>query len=1048
MLKLKTLLFIGLSINFFPCLDFHGVQVTAQNVGQTKDVSRTIRGKVVDSKKNPLVGVVVAVEGTNKATITDSNGFFNLEISGNAIVKLDYLGFKSIKQKMTPGDDKVIMMQEDTYSLDELVVVGYATQKKATLTGSVDAISGEDVNIGFVSNTMNTLTGKLSGVSVIQSGSEPGAFNSYINIRGLGAPLVVIDGMVSSMEIFQRMSPNEIENISVLKDASAAVYGMQASNGVLLVTTKKGANSEGKPTIDYSFNLGFSHLVNLTEPMNAYEFAVLQNDVRKYKLNPEAPMFDAEQLENIKNTQGFDVYNEILKPLSPSMNHSLSISGTAGNEFKVKYNIVGNYLREYGLYRSGDMSYERYNIRSNVSADIGYGFTANVNLAYMNDDKDNPYSDEVWKYIWMVKPVDDLGNVLTSLYADEEKTKFLKQEGSARNPLQDTMSDEVGYLRNNQTHLTGNMSLNWDVPFIKGLTAKFQYSFENLGREAKFWVKRFSQYYPVASGDLVETVVQSTTSAKHEHSSWFNDNMQFTLNYSRSFGEHSIGVLGVVEQQRYNTNPSYSAMRNFQLTSIDELFAGSNAQEDQFAGATAPSKKINRGYIGRLNYNYAGKYLVEASFRYDGTSAFAPKYQWGFFPSASLGWRISEENFIKNNPNLAFIDNIKIRASIGRLGDPGGAEFQWASGYTYPSGSYIFGNTIVSGLLSKGYTNEALTWFTSDMYNLGLDFGLWNGMLEGSIEGYRRDRSGMLATRQGTLPVTSGVTMPQENLNSDMTLGWEIQLSHRNKIGDFRYGITANFNMFRTKNKHVERAMPTNSYDNWRNNTNDRWNDISWAHVLGGQVTTLDGDRGLLNHQYTNQMALTGPGDYWHLDLNGDGWVDEQYDILPISTNNVPKMNYGLTLNMEYKGLDLTAVFNGAAKYTIFYTDYLQHPYVMEGKVGSLKMWTDRWHQDEEGNWIPGKYPRARDIWAYVPNVWGDSRTIRNGSYLRLKNLEIGYTFPKKWMNAVKVQNLRIFASGYNLLTISKVKEVDPEALGFLKYPMTMNFNFGANLTF
>lgn len=1025
------------------------VVLMAQDSGIVPDVREgTLGGKVVDADGSPLVGVVVSIDGTDEATTTDLDGNFSISYGQEASATFSLLGFKTLQSGLKPGTASVVVMQEDLLALDEVVVVGYGTQKRATLTGSVDAVGGDEVNIGFVSNTTNSLTGKLSGVRVIQTSSEPGAFQSSINIRGLGAPLVVIDGMISSMDVFQRMSPNEIENVSVLKDASAAIYGMQASNGVLLVTTRKGMNSDGKPVIDYNGSVGFSHLINLNEPMNAYEYAILRNEVRKYALNPEAPMYSDEQLETIKNTPGLDVYDAVMKKVNPTHSHSVGVSGSIGQKFVVRYNVVGSYLKEYGLYRSGDMSYDRYNIRSNITADMGAGFSATVNLAYMKDQKDAPWSSEVYKYVWMVKPVDDYGNVLTSLYADDEQTKFLTLNQGTRNPLQDTMSDQVGYVKSQNKYFTGNLALNWDVPFVKGLSAKFQYSFEDKAMEQKIWVKKFSTFKPDASGNLIETVVEGRSNLKHEHFSWFNDNMQFSINYARQFGKHNIGILAVVEQQRYNTDPSYAALRYFQMDSLDELFAGSQSEEDQKVSATAPSKKVNRGYIARLNYDYAGKYLIEASFRYDGSSAFSSRYQWGFFPSVSAGWRLSEEGFIRNNPSLSFIDNLKIRASYGRLGDPGGAEFQWASGYNYPSGVYVFNDEAISGLVPKGYTNQALTWYTSDMYNLGFDFGFWNGMLGGSIEGYRRDRSGLLATRQGSLPATLGVSMPQENLNSDMTIGWELQLSHRHHFGDFRYGVTANFNMFRTMNKHVERAAPTNSFDNWRNNSNNRWSDINWGHIIGGQVTTVDGGRDLLNHQGTSQMALTGPGDYWHLDLNGDGYVDEWNDLAPVFTNSDPKVIFGFTINFEWKGIDFNAVFSGAGKYTVTYMEFLQNPLVFSGNGGALKLWTDRWHQDADGNWIAGKYPRYRNEWAYVPNVWTDSRQIKDATYLRLKNLEIGYSFPEKWMKKIRVQKLRVYASGYNLLTFSNVKELDPEMPSQYKYPMAMNFNFGINLTF
>ena len=449
-----------------------------------------------------------------------------------------------------------------------------------------------------------------------------------------------------------------------------------------------------------------------------------------------------------------------------------------------------------------------------------------------------------------------------------------------------------------------------------------------------------------------------------------------------------------------------------------------------------------------MNYDYAGKYLIEGSFRYDGSSAFAKGHRWGFFPSVSIGWRISEESFIKNVDALSFVDNIKIRASYGKLGDDGAAKFNWAAGYIYPDNGYVFDNQLIPGIVNKGAVNPDLTWYTSDVYNLGLDFDLWKGMLSGTVELYQRNRNGLLATRVGTIPQTTGTSMPQENLNSDMTRGWEMSLSHTNRINDFRYTVSANLNIFRTKNKHVEQARAVNSFDNWKNNQNNRWNDIKWGHVLGGQIMSEDEVKYLVLHQGTSQMAQTGLGDYWHLDVDGDGWVSEWTDLVPIFTNNVPKVVYGFTVSAEYKGIDLNMVFNGAAKYAVSYEEFLRNPLVYGGSAGALEMWTDRWRQDDSGQWIAGKYPRARAEWSFLPNVWDDERRIRNASYLRLKNIEIGYSLPRMLLNKVRIQKLRVYANAYNLLTFSNIKELDPEMPEQYKYPMAMNFNFGVNLTF
>lgn len=1009
--------------------------------------SHTIVGKVTDAAGDPLVGVSILVKGKSVGTTSDLEGSFSLNTEKNSVLVFSYIGYKNKEVRVVDSRPLNVVLEEDTKQLGEVVVVGYGSQKKATITGSVDAITGEDMNIAFSSNTQNMLTGKLSGVSVRQNSSEPGSFNTKINIRGLGQPLVVIDGMISSLDVFNRLSASEIENVSVLKDASASVYGMKAGNGVLLVTTRKGSNTDGKPTIEYSMNMGFSKLINLNKPMSAYDYALLKNDVNKNMLNPANPLYDAEQLEQIRNTPGLDVYKAVMRDSNPIMNHNLAVSGSVGQNNKVQYFLSANYMKEYGLYKSGDLSYDRYNLRSNISADLGYGFNASVNMAYMRDNKNAPYDGEVYKDIWGIQPVDESGNVLTSLMADDEKGYYLKLKQFPNNPLASSRTDAVGYANTLNKHFSTNLSLSWDVPFLKGLQAKFVYAFEEYQMTGKRWQKALNLYDYDAQGNLMTHQMVARTNLKHEYDDRTVNNMQAMLTYENTFNSvHNLKILALFEQQKNDNPAGFSALRYYQMDSVDELFAG--MEDDQRVWGTAPVKEANQGLVGRVNYDYAGKYLIEGSFRYDGSSAFAKGHRWGFFPSVSAGWRISEESFIKNEDALSFIDNIKIRASYGKLGDDGAAKFNWAAGYIYPDNGYVFDNQLIPGIVNKGAVNPSLTWYTSDIYNLGLDFDLWKGMLSGTVELYQRNRNGLLATRVGTIPQTTGTRMPQENLNSDMTRGWEMSLSHTNRVNDFRYTVSANLNIFRTKNKHVEQARAVNSFENWKGNQNNRWNDIRWGHVLGGQVLTEDEVRYLILHQGTSQMAQAGPGDYWHLDVDGDGWVSEWTDLMPVFTNNVPKIVYGFTVSAEYKGIDLNIVFNGAAKYAVSYEEFLRNPLVYGGSAGALDMWTDRWTQDESGQWIAGKYPRARAEWSFLPNVWDDERRIRNASYLRLKNIEVGYSLPKMLFHKIKIQKLRVYANAYNLLTFSNIKELDPEMPEQYKYPMAMNFNFGINLTF
>jgi TonB-linked SusC/RagA family outer membrane protein len=442
----------------------------------------TIKGVVRDSKTNePLIGVTVLVQGEKVGTITNVNGEYSISLSQkNASIVFSYIGYVRVITKAGNSPIMNIQMSEDNKSLNEVVVVGYGTQKKATITGSVDNINSDKLNMSFSSNLQNQLTGKLAGVRVIQKTGEPGKFNSEINIRGLGAPLIIIDGVASTMDMFNRLAPSEIDNVSVLKDASAAVYGMKAGNGVLLITTRKGGSKDGKPQIDYQGNLGFSSMVNLNAPMNAYDFAIMQNEIRQYKLDPLAPLYDAAKLEQIKNTPGLNVYDAVMRASNPIENHTVSVSGNVGEKYPVKYFLFGNYLKEYGLLRSGDLSYKRYNIRSNVSAELGNGLSVDVNLAYVTDNKEEPYNDvnQLWKSIWGVKPVDDEGNVLASLYANNDGQHYLKIGQTGYNPLPYSQSEDVGYMQNSTSNFRGQMALNWDIPFIKGLKAKYLYTYE------------------------------------------------------------------------------------------------------------------------------------------------------------------------------------------------------------------------------------------------------------------------------------------------------------------------------------------------------------------------------------------------------------------------------------------------------------------------------------------------------------------------------------------------------------------------------------------
>ncbi|GHS91473.1 hypothetical protein FACS1894203_2290 [Bacteroidia bacterium] len=514
----------------------------------------------------------------------------------------------------------------------------------------------------------------------------------------------------------------------------------------------------------------------------------------------------------------------------------------------------------------------------------------------------------------------------------------------------------------------------------------------------------------------------------------------------------------VVYESAYTNGDNFFAARDLAIP-IEYLFAGNTANQvgNMSNNASALYEIATEAIAGRLNYDYKSKYMIEFAFRNDASSKFPPSSRWGFFPSILGAYRISEEVFWKNSA-LSFIDNLKLRVSYGETGDDSALAYQFYQGYTYPvtsgsasalSNSYIFdGSTNINSSVSSGVPNKNITWRTSKITNIGLDFNAWNGLLGGTFEVFRRNRYGLFATRQASLPDLVGVSLPQENLNSDATMGYEIELTHANKIGEVSYDLRGNVTMARTKAMYIERARDGNSYLNWKNNTNDRWNDRWFGYEANGRFTSWE--QVMNSSVYVDRNAL--PGDYDYLDWNSDGWIND-LDTHPIASKNPkPLINFGLNINVGWRGIDLNVLLQGAARRTISYTEMLLQP--LWAETSALSQFMDRWHPedpladpyDPNAKWVEGYYAYTNSL----PNA--DSQyNMQDASYLRLKSLELGYTFPSKWISKAKIKNLRVYVNGYNLLTATKLRYVDPEHpttnYGYL-YPLNKTVNVGLNLKF
>ncbi|MFT3746891.1 MAG: TonB-dependent receptor [Agriterribacter sp.] len=1011
-----------------------------------------IRGQVKDENGMPLNNVSVTEKATGKGTVTDEKGNFIINVqNNNAVLLFSYVGYVAQEVKAGAQKELNVVLAQSTSSLSDVVVIGYGTQKKITLTGSVASISGKELNTTTNSNVANMMAGKLPGFRVTQRNSEPGSYATDFDIRGLGSPLIIIDGV--PRDNFARIDPNEVESISILKDASAAVYGVKAANGVMLITTKKGKT--GAPTLNYNGTYGLTSVINTPKVMNAAEWMTLQNE---QQMNTGGnPTYTADEIAAYENgtKTSTDWFDLVVRKRVPLTQHNLSATG--GSE-RIKYFMSLGYYNELGFWKTNDLNYKRFNLRSNVTAQISKNLDAELLVGAIQDTKIEP-GESTWvifKSMWMQIPT-------IPVYANDNPL-YMSNVADGTHPLAVTNTDVSGYNKTVTKTFQGNFALNYKIPFVDGLKARGMVSYDSRYLFNKNWKKQYALYtYDDATGVYTPTYAHSPSNLSEGFDQVEFTTAQLSLNYEKQFAEkHHLKALVLFEKLSQKIN-NFNASRQFSLDAIDQMYAGNNNSNQAGSSSSASGyygisgralfDYVREGLVGRLNYDYQGKYLVEGSFRYDGSSMFADGHRWGFFPAASAGWRISEENFFKDN--ITFINNFKLRASYGKMGDDASSNFQYLTGYNYPGGAnYIFGSSYVPGLSPRGMANENLTWYTAELANFGFDADfLLNNKLHVEFDVFRRKRSGLLATKILSLPGTVGAGLPQENLNSDLQKGLELLLSYKDRAGGLGYNVSANISYTRSKYFHIERAQSTNDYRNWRDNNNDRWSDIYWGYHVIGRFTSMDEIKASPVQDGNGNRNLL-PGDLKYQDINHDGIIDDN-DITPVGKNSsTPQLNYGFTISLDWKGFDLNMLFQGGALFTVNYlgSDQLSAP--MPWGRNGLEIFMDRWHRadafDKNSEWIPGYYPSTRRDG--TTNYWASDFWLLNAQYLRLKSVELGYTLPAQVLKRAGIKSLRVFANGFNVLTWSNMnKVVDPEhtsnTYGY-EYPITRSMNFGLNLNF
>jgi TonB-linked SusC/RagA family outer membrane protein len=994
---------------------------------------QTVSGKVTDSGGQPLPGVTVVVKGITQGTVTNADGEYSLSnIPDDGTLVFSFVGMKTQEVVVGSKTRVDVKMEDESIGIDEIVAIGYGTQKKENLTGAVSSITSDKLSVVPAANVSTLLYGNLPGLIPLQRSGQPGADDVSLSIRGFSNALVVVDGVVG--RDFSRLDPNEIESFTILKDAaSAAVYGVSGGNGVIIVTTKRG--KIGKPTIKYTMNYGVQQVTKYPRFVNSEEYATLKNDAA-VNLGG-APVYTQEEIEKYRdgtdpNYPNFDYYDYMVRDYPPQLQQNISVSG--GSE-KIKYFFLLGKMTQASMWKGGNQDYAKYNFRSNMDASISDNLKISVEFGGRVEDRNNliqnSYLMASWlQYQWPIfEPKTPDGKIASTNYG---LTAYLDR-------------DLTGYIKNQRNIYEGALTINYKIPFIRGLSINIKAARDMYYQDQKQWLKK---YYTYTWNETTQTSTQVGSRGTDQLilDNWKSSasRIQSSLNYERMFAKsHNVKVLLLYEVSEGQA-ANFGASRTNYVVPIDQIFAGPDLGKSNWGGASDDGRE---SYVGRVNYDYSGKYLLEYSFRYDGSAKFPPDKRWGYFSGISAGWRISEEQFIQEN--FSVIDNLKLRGSWGTLGSDNTGNFQYLTGYTYPSRNYILGGGIVTnGMIDSGTPNPNITWEESQIFDFGIDISLWRRLIEIEADVFYRKRDGLLARRTTQLPSTFGATLPYENLNSDDARGFEILLGHNSELSEIKYRLSTNFSYARLKNRHLEQRDFHNQYDNWRNNGEDRWNNLYWGYKAIGQFQSME-DIYSSPVQDRRANSTLRPGDIKYDDFNKDGVIDNN-DTQIIGRGSTPELNYGLGLNVVWKRITIDMNWQGASHFNIQQQHFLIQPFA--NGMNAYAYFMDRWHHedptDPNSKWIPGKYPATINDGA-PNNKLNSSFWLLDATYFRLKSLSLSYSIENEFFKRYGIQGLSVSLSGQNLLTFSGLGSIDPETpSGRLSYyPQQKTYNFGISIT-
>lgn len=1004
---------------------------------------RRVSGKVTDANENPLPGVNVVEKGTTNGVLSNSDGSYSLTVvTQNSILIFSFIGFSS--QELTVGTQSSINVSliESATSLEEVVVIGYGTQKKATVTGAVTAIESKGLLQSPQANISNMMTGRVSGVITKQATGIPGMDDATVRIRGIGTfagslnPLIMIDGIEA--QTYNNIDPNEIENISILKDASAtAVYGVRGANGVLLITTKKGRI--GKPEISYTSNIAITRLNDLRRGMGSYEWTTYYNEAQKYDSyisGSYVPKYSDTDIEHYRtqddpifypNTDWVDV---MIKPYSTQSQHNFNIRGGTKT---IKYFVSIGYFSQESLFKNSTLvtgfdsqiKYNRYNFRSNFDVDFTKRLSANINLS----------SQMVYRAggLGMISTSSGsgVGLVMNRMYYTNPISSPGIVDGKIVNVLDFFSSNPFvyylgqGYGNQYRNNLNGSIRLNYSLDFVtEGLSVHSTNAYTNPISQDKNYPKNMVTYRPVRLPDNSISYYPETT----ENPFSYGENLsssdrtvysEFGINYDRKFNRNNISVLVLYNQTKQYPGPSLSIPRGYQ------------------------------GLVGRINYDLSGRYIAEFNVGYNGTENFAQGKRFGLFPAFSLGWVLSEENFFPKNKLIQFV---KLRGSYGEVGNDqiGGSRFLYLpTTYTF-SGGYYFGEVGTSyqryqGAIEGAMGNPNLTWERAKKTDLGIDLTVLNSKLKITADWFQEKRDNILTTL-GTVPLISGAILPPYNLGRMKNGGFDGDISYRNKTGALNYWVNINYTFAHNKILFQDEVQRPYAYQYRTGQTAGQ----PFGLISEGLYNTWEEVNDVNRPVSSWNSNRIQPGDIKFKDVNGDGIIDTN-DQVPIGYSSSPEKFFGFSFGGDFKGLDISILFQGSTNVSFYPSVFSYRGWSNDGMAVDYlidRSWTQEKYEQGDKISMPHIALTSQSHNYQTSNFW-----LENATYLRLKNFEIGYQFSNNLLKKIGVNSARFYINGSNILTWKKTfPGEDPELEASFSdtqpYPPTQVFNLGLNIKF